>query len=39
MENKDEIIINDTPAPQVKKPLTEAQKAVKKENMRIYYAK
>ena len=39
MENKEEIIINDTPAPKVKKPLTEAQKAVKKKNMRIYYAK
>ena len=39
MENKEEIIINDTPAPKVKIPLTEAQKAVKKENMRIYYAK
>jgi hypothetical protein len=39
MENKEEIIINDTPAPKVKKPLTEAQKAVKQEKMRIYYAK
>jgi hypothetical protein len=39
MENKEEIIINDTPTPKVRKPLTEAQKAVKKENMRIYYAK
>ena len=39
MENKEEIIINDTPAPKVRKPLTEAQKAVKKENMKIYYAK
>jgi hypothetical protein len=39
MENKDEIIVNDTPTPKVRKPLTEAQKAVKKKNMRIYYAK
>ena len=39
MKNKEEIIINDTPAPKVKKPLTEAQKAVKQEKMRIYYAK
>ena len=39
MENKEEIIINDTPTPKVRKPLTEAQKAVKKENMKIYYAK
>ncbi len=39
MENKDEIIVNDTPTPKVRKPLTEAQKAVKKENMRIYHAK
>ena len=39
MENKEEIIINDTPTPKVKKPLTEAQKAVKQEKMRIYYAK
>ena len=39
MENKEEIIINDTPTRKVRKPLTEAQKAVKKENMRIYYAK
>ena len=39
MENKEEIIINDTPAPKVRKPLTEAQKAVKNENMKIYYAK
>jgi len=39
MENKEEIIINDTPTRKVRKPLTEAQKAVKKENMKIYYAK
>jgi hypothetical protein len=39
MENKEEIIINDTPTCKVRKPLTEAQKAVKKENMKIYYAK
>ena len=39
MENKEEIIINDTPTSKVRKPLTEAQKAVKKENMKIYYAK
>jgi len=39
MENKEEIIINDTPTRKVRKPLTEAQKAVKKENMKNYYAK
>jgi hypothetical protein len=37
MENKEEIIINETP--KVRKPLTEAQKQVKKEAMRAYYLK
>ena len=37
MENKKDIIINDVP--KVKKPLTEAQKQVKKEAMRAYYLK
>ena len=37
MENKNEIIINDTP--KVKKPLTEAQKQAKKESLRAYYLK
>ena len=40
MENKEEIIINETPKPpKVRKPLTEAQKQVKKEAMRAYYLK
>ena len=37
MENNNEIIINDTP--KVRKPLTEAQKQVKKEAMKTYYLK
>lgn len=37
MENKKDIIINDVP--KVRKPLTEAQKQVKKEAMRAYYLK
>jgi hypothetical protein len=37
MENNNEIIINDTP--KVRKPLTEAQKQVKKEAMKAYYLK
>ena len=37
MENKKDIIINDVP--KVRKPLTEAQKQVKKEAMRVYYLK
>ena len=37
MENNNEIIINDTH--KVKKPLTEAQKQVKKEAMKTYYLK
>ena len=39
MENTNEIVINDTPAPKVRKPLTEAQKQVKKEAMKAYYLK
>ena len=39
MENKEEIIINDTTVikPKVKKPLTEAQKEKQRLNMRNYY--
>ena len=37
MENNNEIIINDTS--KVRKPLTEAQKQVKKEAMKAYYLK
>ncbi len=38
MENKDEIIINDTmKKPNIKKPKTEAQKEKQKEAMRNYY--
>ncbi len=40
MENKEEIIINETPKPpKVRKPLTEAQKQAKKESLRAYYLK
>ena len=40
MENKEEIIINETPKPpKVRKPLTEAQKQAKKESTKAYYLK
>ena len=41
MENKEEIIINDTTVikPKVKKPLTEAQKEKQRETMKNYYLK
>lgn len=42
MESKEEIIINDTAVikqPKKRKPLTEAQKLKKKEDMKIYYQK
>ena len=40
MENKEEIIINETPkTPKVRKPLTEAQKQAKKESTKAYYLK
>jgi hypothetical protein len=40
MENKEEIIINETPKPpKVRKPLTETQKQAKKESTKAYYLK